>query len=177
LVVSAALMLAWLGLRTDLHEASGTAIFWIKSGRSAGLGLAGLWATEQLSHPGHVGRGPLMLAIGLLFAVAAASVVDYALAPAEARRAMLLGSSALACPLYIIALSAPLLVVGLMLMRRLVPTNLTLAGVAAGLMAGALGAWVYSFHCTGGCRALWYTLGVAAIVALGALLVRTRLRW
>src|SRR5262249_48509947 len=151
-----------------------------KSGYTAGLGLAGIWATERLSRPGQSGRLPLIVASGLLIAIVAASVIDYALAPVAARRTMLLGSSALVCPFYIVGLSLPVLVAGIILLRRMAPTNLMLAGGAAGLMAGALGAWVYSFHCTEEALpflAIWYSLGVAAVVALGAALGKSLLRW
>ena len=180
LLASAALMLLSLGPRPDFWQAIGTPIFWIKSAYTAGLALAGIWATERLGRPGISGRMPLILAVGLLLALPTGSVVDYALAPVTARRAMLMGSSALVCPFYIAALSLPPFLAVIVLMRRLAPTNLPLAGAAVGLAAGALGGWVYSFHCTEEglpFLALWYTTGVAAVAALGALLGRTLLRW
>ena len=121
------LMAIWLGFRPDLREASGTAIFWIKSGYTAGLGLAGIWAVEQLSRPGHRGRGPLNMVLALVTATAIASIVDFALAPAEARQNMLMGSSALLCPFYIMALSVPFFAAGIAFMRRAAPTRLALA--------------------------------------------------
>jgi hypothetical protein len=180
LVVSAVLMLLWLGPRPDMAEAVGTPIFWIKSAYTLGLALLGLWAVERLSRPAESGKAPLITAVLLLAAVVAAAVVDYAVMPATSRETMLMGSSAQECPFYIMALSVPFLVTNVMLMRRLAPTNLTGAGTAAGLMAGALGAWVYSFHCTEPglpFLASWYSLGIAAITALGAALGRFLLRW
>ena len=50
----------------------------------------------------------------------------------------------------------------------------------AGLLAGAFGAWIYAFHCDESAAPfviIWYTLGIAAIGALGGLLGRTLLRW
>ena len=180
LAVSMPLMAIWLGFRPDLREATGSAIFWIKSGYTAGLGLAGLWAVEQLSRPGHRGRRPLRVALALVTATAIASIVDLALAPVEARPKMLMGSSALLCPFFIMALSLPFFVAKFAFMRRTAPTRLALAGAAVGLAAGALGAWVYSFHCTEGglpFLALWYSLGIAAVTAAGALAGRVLLRW
>jgi len=180
LLVSAVLMLVWLGPRPDMAEAVGTPIFWIKSGYTLGLGLFGLWAVERLSRPAESGKAPLITAALLLAAVAIAAVLDYVLMPASARELMLMGSSAQRCPFYIMALSVPFLAANVMLMRRLAPTNLTWAGTAAGLMAGALGAWVYSFHCTEPglpFLASWYSLGIAAITALGAAFGRFLLRW
>lgn len=179
-VVSAALMIAWLGVRPDLSAAAGTAIFWIKAGYTGALALAGIWATEQLARPGHSGKPPLILGSGIILALGAAAVIDYMLAPISARRIMLLGSSALVCPFYIAGLSVPFLVGNIILVRRLAPTNLTLAGAATGLMAGGLGASVYAFHCTEEgvpFLALWYTAGVAVVVCVGAALGKRLLRW
>ncbi|MGE0626175.1 MAG: NrsF family protein [Hyphomicrobiaceae bacterium] len=180
LAVAMPLMAMSLGFRPDLREATGTAMFWIKSGYTAGLALAGIWAVEQLSRPGHRGNRPLRMVLILVAATALASIIDYALAPADARPNMLMGSSALLCPFFIMALSVPFLVTGIAFMRRAAPTRLTVAGAAVGLAAGALGAWVYSFHCTEGglpFLALWYSLGIAAVTAAGALAGRILLRW
>ena len=46
--------------------------------------------------------------------------------------------------------------------------------------AGAAGAFVYCFHCTEEAApfiAVWYTLGIAVVTAIGALLGRSLLRW
>jgi len=180
LAVSMLLMAMWLGLRPDLREAAGTTIFWIKSGYTAGLGVAGLWAVEQSSRPGRHGRWPLSMVLTIVAVTVAASIVDYALAPEEARPWMLMGSSALICPFLIVALSVPFFAAGIAFMRRTAPTRLTVAGASVGLAAGALGAWVYSFHCTEGglpFLALWYSLGIAVVTAAGALLGRALLRW
>ncbi len=122
----------------------------------------------------------MSVALALVTATAILSIVDLALAPAEARPNMLLGSSALLCPFFIAALSAPFFVAGIAFMRQAAPTRLTLAGASVGLAAGALGAWVYSFHCTEGglpFLALWYSLGIIAVTAAGAVLGRALLRW
>jgi hypothetical protein len=64
--------------------------------------------------------------------------------------------------------------------RRLAPTQPMRAGAAAGLLAGATGAWIYAFHCDEYAvpfLALWYTLGILIAGAAGALLGRRLLRW
>jgi len=43
-----------------------------------------------------------------------------------------------------------------------------------------LGIWIYSFHCDETAipfLAVWYTLGIAAVGALGAVTGRSLLRW
>lgn len=180
LAASAVLMVGLLGLRPDLRDATGTVIFWIKSGYTGGLSLAGIWAVERLGRPGQSGRLPLTVALAILLAMALAAIVDYGVAPVATRRTIVLGSSALICPFNIMALAVPFLISGIILMRQLAPTNLTLAGASAGLMAGALGAWVYSFHCTEEglpFLALWYSIGVVAVMSIGAVLGKVLLRW
>ncbi len=57
---------------------------------------------------------------------------------------------------------------------------MTLAGAVAGVLAGAIGTFVYAFHCNESAMpfvAIWYTLGIAAVGVLGALLGRVTLRW
>lgn len=179
LTVAVLAMLILLGPR-DVGEAAGTAMFWVKSGYTLALALAGAWAAERLSRPGATAGRPAALAMTFVFVIAVLATAGYCLAPSDARAAIVWGSSALVCPIYIVGLSVPLLIAILSAMRRLAPTALEGAGAAAGLMAGGLGAWVYSFHCTENglpFLALWYTLGVAIVIVLGALAGRLALRW
>ena len=77
-------------------------------------------------------------------------------------------------------LGLPILFGAILALRRLAPRNPTLAGFAAGIMAGGAGAWVYSFACaeTGMMfLALWYTLGILIVGVIGAVLGRWLLRW
>lgn len=180
LLVSTVAMMSWLGLRSDLGQAVATASFWIKSLYTLGLGLLGAWAASRTARPGEGGRLPLALVLPVVMLIVVGAGVSYALAPPEQRWELLMGASALVCPFYILALSMPLLVAMIVFMRRMAPTHLTLAGLSAGLMAGALGAWVYSFHCPESgvpFLALWYSLGIAAAMSVGALAARVLLRW
>ena len=180
LVVTTFLMLILLGPRPDMGSAAATPSFWIKSGYTFALALAGTWAAERLSRPSGSARRPGLLTALIVVAMAVIAVAGYSLAPFETRDVIVWGSSALVCPFLIAGLSVPLLVAILAAMRRLAPTELTQAGAAAGLMAGGFGAWVYSFHCPENglpFLALWYSLGVVIVIALGALSGRFALRW
>ncbi|HWU18721.1 MAG TPA: NrsF family protein, partial [Devosia sp.] len=56
----------------------------------------------------------------------------------------------------------------------------TLAGFAAGLIAGGFGAWAYSFYCGETSMmfmAIWYSLGIGLTALLGAALGKLVLRW
>jgi hypothetical protein len=84
------------------------------------------------------------------------------------------------CPWRILALSAPIFAVVIWAMRRAAPTRPALAGAAAGVFAGAVGATVYGLFCQEATAAFvvaWYSLGIAACAALGAAVGARLLRW
>lgn len=178
--VSGVLMAGWLGLRPDLATAVDTPSFWIKFAYTAILGLAGLRAASRLARPaGDAGEAATaaFLAFGLVVLLA---VVQWIATPAVTHPHLLMGQSASVCPWNIVALSAPIFAGAVWAMRGLAPTDLTRAGLAAGLAAGGLGAWVYSFHCGETAMpflALWYSAGIGAAVAIGAWLSLRALRW
>lgn len=178
--LAAMAMLTWLGLRGDLTAAMGGPIFWIKSGYTAAFAILGGFATLTLARPdGRIAWPWVALGSLVLLLIAAAAVQLWQAAPGE-MSTLVLGGSSLVCPWYILALSLPGLAALLTALRRLAPRNPTWAGLAAGLLAGGTGAWVYSFHCgENGLMflSLWYTLGMLAVAALGALLGRYLLRW
>ena len=64
--------------------------------------------------------------------------------------------------------------------KGLAPTRLALTGAAAGLLAGAVGAFVYAFHCPETAApflGIWYVAGIAIPVLTGAVLGRRLLHW
>src|SRR5260221_4318091 len=70
----------------------------------------------------------------------------------------------------ILAMGARVLAGAVWAVRGLAPTRLPLAGLVAGGCAGALGAAVYAFACdetSAPFLAIWYTLGMALVAALG----------
>ncbi len=178
LLASGALSLVLFGPVPDLSLPG--AALWVKLAYAAALAAAAAWLAGRLSRPG-VPSGRAMLAVA---GVAAAMAVVGALAtlgvPPDRRLADALGHSWALCPFAVLGLSLPALAAVLRAMRRLAPTRLRAAGLAAGLLAGALGAGGYAFACTESSVvfvALWYTLGIAACGALGAALGPRLLRW
>jgi hypothetical protein len=144
------------------------------------LGAGGFWAASELSRPGRTGRRGLMVVLAVLALYGLLAAIQLLTAPEGMARALVFGGTWRACPLYIAALSVPVFVLVIMAMRRLAPTNLTLAGLAAGLLSGGTGAWIYAFHCGEfglPFLAIWYTLGIAIVGAAGALTGRWLLRW
>jgi hypothetical protein len=177
---AAVLMLGVLGVRPDLSQAVLLPMFWVKLGFVGLLVWASLLATLRLSHPGRQldwVSGALVAPVLLMWALAA-----YVMANADpgTRMQLLLGNTWDECPWLIAMLSLPVFVGTFWAMRGMAPTRLPLAGTAAGLLAGTVGALVYCLHCPemgAPFIASWYLLGMLIPAALGALLGRRLLRW
>jgi len=179
-VAAAALMAAWLGVRPDLAAAVATPAYWMKFAYALALAAAGVWAVARLSRPGGRATAAARLSVAIVAALAAVALWQLAQAPDTAVPRLLMGASAIVCPWFIIAIGSPVLAGTLWAMRGLAPTRPVLAGAAAGLAAGALGAWIYAFHCDESAApfvVLWYSAGILGVGGLGALLGRSVLRW
>lgn len=181
LLASLTLMLALLGVRSDLSQAATAPMFWVKIGFAVLLTVAGLAATLRLGHPGvRLGRLPTSAAaipVLLLWMLAIAALGQAA--PSQ-RTTLLLGETWSSCAFLIALLSAPLLASTLWAMRGMAPTRLRLAGAAAGLFAGSLAALVYSLHCpemSAPFIATWYLLGIGIPFGVGAWIGPRLLRW
>jgi hypothetical protein len=180
IILSSALMMLWLGPRPDMMPAMATPMFWMKLAYALSIAAFGFGLIDRLARPG--GRGGvfrLLLFVPLAFMIAMA-LYRYAQAPPERHMAMLLGGSWQVCARNIAILSLPVFVALFWGLREFAPTRLTAAGAVAGVLAGAVGTFIYAFHCTESAApfvAIWYTLGMAAMGALGAVLGRFLLRW
>lgn len=178
--LAAIVMVPWLGLRPDLMVATGTVIFWWKFAYTALFTAAAFIGVERMSRPGGSIRFAITLVFALVVFAGVLGIIQLLVMPPEMARPLIMGSTALLCPFYIAALSIPIYVVTILLMRRLAPTNLALAGFAAGLLAGAAASWVYAFHCDENGMpflAIWYTTGILISAIGGAIVGRWALRW
>jgi hypothetical protein len=175
-----AIMLAWLGVRPDLAQAVSTPMFWMKFGYAALTGLALAAVLARLARPA-VRTGRLVLvAAAPLALVAAMALYRMASTRPEAHRDLLMGHTSMLCPWRILVIGLPLLAGAIWAVRGLAPTRLLLAGLVAGGCAGGLGAAIYAFACDETAApflAVWYTLGMALVAGLGALLGSRLLRW
>jgi hypothetical protein len=179
-VVSAAIMVLWLGVRADLMHAMMTGPFWMKFAYALSVAVLGFGLIDRLARPGGQSGvfGPLILApLGVMLVLAVYQLVG---APEDLRMQMVLGASYQVCARNIVILSTPVFFGLFLSLRLLAPTRLTLAGAVAGVLAGAAGTFIYAFHCNESAApfvAIWYTTGIVAVGALGALLGRLTLRW
>ncbi|MEI9993037.1 MAG: DUF1109 domain-containing protein [Rhizomicrobium sp.] len=178
--ISAALLVLWLGVRTDLMHALASGPFWMKFVYAASVAVLGFGLIDRLARPDGEGGvfGPLILApLGVMIALA---LYQLAGASAAERMALMMGHSSQVCARNIVVLSAPIFLGLFWSLRALAPTRLTLAGTVAGIVAGAAGTAIYAFHCNESAApfvVIWYTLGIAAVGLIGALLGRLMLRW
>jgi len=174
------LMIITLGVRPDFADAARLPMFWVKFAFVASVAAAGLVVAARLSRPGvRLGLSPLALVAPVLALWILAAVV-LADALAAERTGLVLGQSWKACPFVIAGLSVPVFVAALWAMKGLAPTRLCLAGFAAGLLAGGVGATVYAFYCTEMAApflGVWYVLGMSIPAAVGAVIGPWVLRW
>jgi hypothetical protein len=176
---SALVMMAMVGPRHDLAGAMSHPGMWTKLAYTLAMAAFGLWLVERAGRPGaEMTRPALMLALPLL-AIALLAGLQMS-APDADIPVLVMGRSSQVCALLVTLTALPTLAATFWALRKLAPTRLTLAGAGAGLFAGAAGAFVYCFHCNEEAApfiAVWYTLGIAAVAAIGALLGPRLLRW
>ena len=177
---AALLMVTLIGPRHDLAAAVLLPMFWVKLAFVACLAAAGWLAALRLSRPGlQLAWVPAALSAPVIAIWLLAAVV-LARADAAQRAALFFGDTWNSCPFLVAALSAPVLVAVVWAIKGLAPTRLRLAGAAAGLLSGAVGALVYSVHCPEMAApfiGFWYLLGMLIPTAVGALLGPRLLRW
>ncbi|HLY81021.1 MAG TPA: DUF1109 domain-containing protein, partial [Caulobacteraceae bacterium] len=144
--VSALILIAWLGLR-PMHQAMHSPPFWMKAAYTAVLALAGLMATARLARPGgRIGAALVLAAVAVAW-LSMMAMMETMRTPAAGQAHLWLGWTWAICPFRILALAAPVFAALFWLMRRMAPTRPALAGAAAGLFAGGVGATVYGLYC------------------------------
>lgn len=175
------LMIATMGLRTDLAQAAALPMFWLKLAFPASLALAALAAAWRLSHPGMAVNRATVIGLTLpVLVVWTLALTVWEQAPAAERMALLWGATWRECMLSIALLAAPIFIAAVWAARRMAPTRLRLTGTACGAFAGAAAATVYALHCNemqAPFLAVWYLLGMLLPAAVGAAFGPRWLRW
>lgn len=170
----------WLGFRADLMLAMRGPTFWAKAAYTIALAISGFWLLDRLGRPGVSARAPLVL-LGLILAgVLGLAVYELVAMPMPERMPAVMGDSARVCAPNIVLLSLIAAPFVFWAARAFAPTRPMLAGAAAGLLTAALATTLYGLHCpehTASFVAVWYTLGMAIAVAMGALIGKLVFRW
>ena len=172
------LMLATVGLRREILNGFEVGFFALKIVWTLSLVLIGFLVLTKLIRPVQSGR-KLVAAISFSFlAVAVAGAV--VLLGSENWRVVILGTQWATCALCIPLFATIPFVLLIWALRKGAPTNLKRTGAIAGLVAGALGAMAYAFHCPDDFLpflAIWYGGLIALCAFIGARLGPRLLRW
>lgn len=179
-VFTMALVAGWLGLRPDLGGALLGFPFWMKAAYTIAIGSIAALATFHLAHP-EADRPRWLALLAVPVAVLAAlALIELATTPAGDWAALWQGRSWHVCTRNIAILSVPIFAGLILAFRRLAPTNLRLTGAMAGLASGGWAATLYGLHCPEVSALFvltWYSLGMLAAGAIGALVGPRLLRW
>lgn len=176
--VSLCLMLSIIGLREDALMAVGEGWFAIKLMVMALVTACGWLLLDAASRPGR--RVPLWLLAVVAGVFGAACLADVWLMGAAEWQERLLGDNAARCLVTVPLLALLPLAGAIHVLRDSAPASPALAGAAAGLFAGGIGAVLYGLHCTDDSPlflAVWYVGGIMLVVAAGALAGRKWLVW
>lgn len=134
----------------------------------------------RLGKPGaEIRRATLLLAIVPIL-LAVANLAELYGLPSDLWRQRLIGTNAIVCLKSIPFLGLAPLVAALFCLRQGAPEHPAVAGAAAGLLAGAIGATLYASHFPDDSPlfvAAWYTLAITFVSALGAVAGARLLRW
>lgn len=173
-------MMATLGVRPDAVSALGSPRFLFKFVETAALAAMALRLAAGMARPGApLWSAELGLAVPalLLFIAVALEVLSV---PEAAWGRRMVGTNWAVCLVAVPAFS--LVPLGLLLaaLRRGATESGAMTGLVAGLAAGGIGAFFYAAHCPDDSPlfvAVWYSLAIAGVAGLGALLGWRLLRW
>jgi hypothetical protein len=153
---------------------------WVKLAYVLLMAVVALWLVARLARPAAPAQWPMRVLVGVPVVMALGAAAWWLQLEGADQSDALWGSSWRACPWVVFGFSLPALAAGLWALRQMAPTRACAAGAAAGILAGALGASGYALACTETSPAfvaIWYSMGVFATGALGALLGPRVLRW
>src|SRR5206468_1291108 len=169
-LVAFGLMLSTVSLRNDLTDRASLGFVALKLLFTLTVIGAGLAFLGRAVRPGHNDRTPSLLAVLPFVVIGIAAVAELVFGLSTGPHLMTSGTHWLLC-LYCIPLFAAI-PFGLLVwaLRLGAPTHLARTGAMAGLVAGAIGAAAYAFHCPDDSLpfvALWYGASIAFCAVVG----------
>lgn len=180
LTLTALFVLLILGARADIASAWLTRPVIAKALLGASVASIALVLFQRSLRPGlKPGRSLPLVALPVAL-VAGWALVTLAQAPAEQWGELVFGRHWRACLLAVPLYALVPLAILYGLARRGAPIDGRLTGACAGLASAGLATLAYSLHCpddTAPFLATWYTLAIAAVTGLGALVFPRLLRW
>jgi hypothetical protein len=178
--ISYALFALDLGFRPDVVAAFSTWRFTLKVAVTALCIAAAYWAASRLARPETTTRDVAIALAAAPAVLALAVAYELLTLPAAQWSAYAIGSNARICLTSVPLLSIAPLAAMVAALRAGAPRSATMAGAAAGLIAGGVGATLYAMHCVDDSPlfvALWYSIAIALVVLAGAVVGRWLLRW
>lgn len=172
------LMLGTVGLRSGLTTSLG--FLALKLVFTLSLITLGTLLLARLARPGQRSKKLSSLALVPFLVLACAGVAALGFHGPMAWGKMLFGMNWLTCLLCIPMFAVIPFAALVWFLRKGAPTELKLTGAIAGLVAGALGATAYAFHCPDDAVpfiAIWYGGMVGLCALIGALVGPRLLRW
>ena len=179
-VIAAGLLMLTLRPRADFMAATHTMRFDFKFVVTLLLAATAFFVMRDMARP-EVARSRLRLALlaaPVLLVIAV--VLEMIAVPRDLWMTRLIGHNMRFCTSFIPLFSLGPLALMLWALRQGAPAHPARAGAIAGLVAGGIGAVFYAAHCFDDSPlfvAVWYTLAIAAVAGLGALLGSRFLRW
>ncbi|GLK78651.1 NrsF family protein [Methylopila turkensis] len=179
-VVAGVVFMIELGPRPDVIASLGTLRFPFKFVVTTAFAAAAAALVLRLSRPA-AATGPAKAALGAALTLLALGVAaELNMTPEASWATRLIGRNAMTCLTYVPLIAAAPLGLLLVALRRGAPSSPAAAGAAAGLLAGAIAATFYAAHCPDDSPlfvAVWYSIAIAIVAGVGAVLGRRLLRW
>lgn len=174
------LMLLTVGIRNDVSAGILSGFIALKLFFTLILISAGTVLLTKLIRPGQDGHRSYTVIFLSFLALALAGIAALVIHPPAAWGHMVMGTDWVMCVLCIPLFATVPFVALIWTLRQGAPTHLRRAGAIAGLVAGAIGAVAYAFHCPDDFIpfiALWYGVMIGMCALIGAILGPRLLRW
>lgn len=174
------LVLIVLGGRPDLMKGAAFAFLFLKLSFTLIVLVPASIFLIRLSRPSGERGTPVALLTLPFIAIMLLAATSLALTPSSHWSEVILGDQWLECFLSIPIIAIVPFAAIVWVVRQTAPTDLTRAGAVAGLVAGAVSAVGYAFHCTDDSLpfiAIWYGGTIAACTLAGTKLGPRLLRW
>ncbi|CCE09192.1 conserved membrane hypothetical protein [Bradyrhizobium sp. STM 3843] len=178
--LSTAMLLLGLGIRPDIMVAMRNPFFDLKFVVTLALAIPATVISLHLSRPEASLHGWVWLLLAPVLVLAGAIMSEMMLPQRLPMLARLVGHNSMLCMSAIPILSLPLLAAAMLGLRHGAPSRPALAGAIAGLLSAGFAATLYAAHCTDDSPlfvATWYTIAVAGVAGLGALIGARVLRY
>jgi hypothetical protein len=169
-----------LGPRGDLGSALENPRLLFKWLLALSLLASALGLAMQVARPGPVPPARFLALIAAPAVLVVGIAAELMALPSADWHSHMIGTTPMACVVFVPILSALPLIALIYAMRQGAPARPALAGAVAGLAAGGIACMLYASHCLNDSPlfvAVWYGIGVAIVTALGAFLGARLLRW